>query len=125
MKLIIATIPTENWEDVRAVLKSNGAHTMYLSSVGDLQDSLLVSYRGANYSEPRKRTRLEIVVMNDLEVRDVVETLNQFACLHKLQRQAAGSIFVVPLDDWTTIPNQRQKQWTNTEDAALAGAKLS
>jgi len=119
MKLIVATLQTEKWTDVYDALKPNDAYVMYVSSVGDLRETVLGSYRGATFSEPRQRTRLEIVVMNDLVVEDIVEIIKEAAHTNDNQKISNGSIFVLPLEEWMTIPASRPRPEENTDNAPL------
>ena len=107
MKLIVATIHTDKWRAVQDALRGPDAHILYISAVGDLRETLVGNYRGASFSEPRPRTRLEIVVANDLAVPDVLDALKFAACDPNLQKITSGSIFVLPLEEWITIPEER------------------
>src|SRR5262245_33650067 len=97
MKLIVATVPTDKWQAVQEAVQGTEAYILYVSAVGDLRDTLVGSYRGSTYTEPRPRTRLEIVVANDLAVADVVETLKEAASAPNSHKPTNGSIFILPL----------------------------
>src|SRR5215475_3158233 len=107
MKLIVAMIRPDKLEAVQQALTEPDAYVLYVSRVGDLRESLVGHYRGADYLEPRPRLRLEIVVVNDLIVQDVIDTLVDIACVPNRERVSNGGIFVIPLDQWIRIPSER------------------
>src|SRR5262245_6178768 len=103
MKLIVATVPTDRLRQIQEELRGPDATVLYVSGVGDLRETLVGAYRGATYIEPRPRTRLEIVVMNDLAVPDVMDCLKNAACGPAPTTPTQGSIFVLPLEDYVVI----------------------
>jgi nitrogen regulatory protein PII len=125
MKLIVATIQTENWKVVQEALNGSDGCLIYASAVGDLRETLLGSYRGASFTEPRPRTRLEIIVMNDLVVQDVVDTIMGAAATPNMQGISNGSIFVLPLDEWIRIPANRPRPVRTSENPALTRREAS
>jgi len=122
MKLIVATVKTENWKAVYEALKPLDVYLMYVSTVGDLRDTVLGSYRGAAYREPRQRARLEIIVMNDLVVEDVVEAIKEAVVTDEIQNISNGSIFVLPLEDWMTLSATRPRPLQDVQDPDQAPA---
>jgi len=125
MKLIVATIQPENWKAVQEALNGSDGCLIYASAVGDLRETLLGSYRGASFTEPRPRTRLEVIVMNDLLVQDVVDTIMEAAATPNMQGISNGSIFVLPLDEWISIPANRPRPVRTNENLALSRREAS
>ena len=107
MKLIVATIQPDKLEAIEHALQAPGTYVLYVTKVGDLRESLLGHYRGAEYRNPRPALRLEIVVVNDLVVQDVIDTINEIACTPNGEHVSTGSIFVIPLNQWVRIPAEQ------------------
>jgi nitrogen regulatory protein PII len=103
VKLIIATVQPDKLQDIQEGLAGPDACIMYVSQVGDLRASLRGIYRGTEYTEPRPRVRLEIVVLNDLVVPDIIQTITRIAYVPNAERLSYGSILVMPLEAWVQI----------------------
>jgi nitrogen regulatory protein PII len=104
MKLLIAMVQSDKVSAIQDALKGSDAYVMYVSTAGDVHESILGTYRGADYREPRPRMRVEIVVMIDLAVQETLDLLIGVGCAAGTNSGSNGSIFVVPLDDWIRIP---------------------
>ena len=104
MKLIIAMIQPDALQVVQDSLKEPDVYTLYVSQVADVRQLLPAKYRGCGYRQPQLLLRLEMVVVNDLMVHDVIDTIVRMASERKRERGNNGSIFVAPLDDWIRIP---------------------
>ena len=118
MKLIVAVIPVDKLREIQEALKEPDVYLMYVSTVGDVRESILGRYRGSEYREPRPRLRLEVVVVNDLRVQDTVADIGRIACAPSSAGVGSGSIFVMPLDEWLYIPAVRPRTASSASESA-------
>jgi nitrogen regulatory protein PII len=102
MKLVIAVISPDKLDAVREALPEPDAYVFYVNLVGDVRDPIHNSYRGGNYTEPRPRLRVEIIVVNEMLLDEVVGSV-----LGATAPDCGGNIFVLPLEDWIRIPADR------------------
>jgi nitrogen regulatory protein PII len=107
VKLIIAVVQTDKLSAIQEALHEPDAYVMYANPVGDVRESVLSTYRGLEYRQPRPRIRLEVVVVNDLLVQETIDVIAQAAYEPTLDHISNGSIFVMPLDEWIRIPANR------------------
>ena len=98
---------------------------MYANQVGDVRESLLNTYRGVEYRQPRPRIRLEVVVVNDLLVQETVDVIARAAYEPKMDYISNGSIFVMPLDEWIRIPANRPMPMEKANEAAYSTREAS
>lgn len=125
VKLIIAMIQADKLQAIQEALNEPDAYIMYVSSVGDIREPVLGSYRGTAYEEPRPRLRLEIVVVNDLMVQDAIEVITRVACTPNLERISNGGIFVMPLDEWIRMPADRPRSVPNAQETPHSAREAS
>ena len=97
MKLIVAMIRPEQLEAVQESLSETEACVISVNEVCDLRNQRSSVYRGAEYVSGRA-LRLEIVVVNEMLVREVVEAITRVG--------SAGDVFVLNLEAW--VPIQRE-----------------
>ena len=107
MKLIIAMIQPDTLQAVQDSLKEPDVYTLYVSQVADVRQLLPAKYRGCEYPQPQLLLRLEMMVVNDLMVHDVIDTIVRIASEPNRERGNKGSIFVTPLDAWVCIPDDQ------------------
>jgi len=103
-------------QEIQDALKEPDTYIMYISTVGDIRESVLAHYRGAQYREPRPRVRLEIVVVNDLAVQETIDMILHVSCSCSPDGVSNGSIFVMPLDQWIRIPADRPISVPNPDE---------
>ena len=110
MKLIIAIIQLEKLEGVQAAINESEARLVSVSQVagGTARKGV---YRGGVIRVPLPRLRLEIVVVNEMLVRQTVDSIARAASTSDLSRLGNGDIFVMQLDEYVRIPNGQCDQW--------------
>jgi nitrogen regulatory protein PII len=118
-------IRSDKLQAIRDALKEPDAHIMYISSVGDIHESVVGTYRGAEYQEPRPRLRLEIVVVNDLMVQETIEVITRVASGLNPEDASNGSIFVMPLDDWIRIPAAKARSVPQAQETIYSAREAS
>jgi nitrogen regulatory protein PII len=105
MKLLVAVIAPEKIDLVRDALPEPDAYIYYINQVGDIREPVQGHYRGSNYAEPRARLRVEIIVVNEMLLQEVIDTVMKAATCGSAERVSSGNIFVMPLDAWFRIPS--------------------
>jgi nitrogen regulatory protein PII len=103
MKLIVAMIRPEELEALQETLSDTDACLMSVGEVCDLRHQRSNVYRRTEYSVSPPRLRLEIVVVDKMLVRDVVEGITFIAFTSGSGRLGRGDVFVMNLDDWISI----------------------
>ena len=125
MKLIVAMIRSDRLQAIQEALTEPEAYIMYISSVGDIRETITGTYRGTEYAEPRPRLRLEIVVVNDLFLQDTIEVVARIACAPNPEGASSGSIFVMPLEDWIQLRANRPTPVSNGQEVQYSGREAS
>jgi len=110
MKLIVAIIQPEKLEAVQAAINESEACLVSVSQVASGM-ARKGSYRGGGIRVPLPRLRLEIVVVNEMLVRQTVEAIACAASAGDLSRLGNGDILVMQLDEYVRIPNGQCDQW--------------
>jgi nitrogen regulatory protein PII len=105
MKLVIAVISPDKLESVREALPEPDAYIYYVNLVGDVHDPIRSSYRGGTFLEPRRRLRVEIIVVNEMLLDEVVRAVMLAASSEGGHGFRSGDIFVLPLENWIRIPD--------------------
>lgn len=106
MKLVIAVISPDKIDLVRKALPEPDAYIYYVNQVGDIREPIQGHYRGQSYLEPRARLRVEIIIVNEMLLDEVVDTVIKAAAANMDGQASSGNIFVLPLDAWHRIPNR-------------------
>jgi nitrogen regulatory protein PII len=106
MKLVVAVISPDKIDLVRQALPEPDAYIYYVNQVGDIHEPIQGHYRGQKYLEPRARLRVEIIVVNEMLLDEVVDTVMKAAAMNMEGHVSNGNIFVLPLDAWHRIPNR-------------------
>jgi nitrogen regulatory protein P-II 1 len=102
MKLITAVVKPHRFDDVVSALHTLGVNGMTLTEVRGhgRQRGHTEHYRGAEYTvEFLPKSRLEVVV-DDADVRSVVDAITAAA---RTERIGDGKIWVVPVEEVTRI----------------------
>jgi nitrogen regulatory protein PII len=107
MKLVVAVIAPDKIDLVRQALPEPDAYIYYVNQVGDIREPIQGHYRGQTYLEPRARLRVEIIVVNEMLLDEVVDTVIKAAATNMEGHVSSGNIFVLPLDAWHRIPNRK------------------
>lgn len=109
MKLIVAMIRPETLLAVQEALADTEARLMSVGEVSDLRRPQANVYRGAQYRTSRVRLRLEIVVTNEAQVDEVVDSIARGAGTSGVGRWGGEDIFVMNLDDHRPAPSRAAK----------------
>ena len=120
MNLIIAMISPDKLEAVQAAVRPLDAAAAYVSTVGDLEQVCVGSYRGSNFSTPLARLRLEVVVVNERLLQETVDAIAMAATID--ERGNRGSLFVVPLQAWIHRPGNDAGVASELEGRSYAAA---
>lgn len=99
MKLIIAIVSPERVEAVQEALSGFEICLMLAYHVGDLRNPVVKSYRGAEYTEPLPRIRMDIALVNELLTNDAVEAIRHAAFTEGVGHFGDCNILIMPLDD--------------------------
>jgi nitrogen regulatory protein PII len=104
MKLVVAIIQPETLEAVQAAVHESEA---CLVSISQAADGVVRtgSYRGGSITVPLPRLRLEVVVVNDMLLRETVEAIRTAGAANDTSRPGNGTIIVMELDNYVRIPN--------------------
>jgi len=116
MKLVVAVISPDKIDLVRDALPEPDACIYYINQVGDIREPVEGTYRCQKYLEPRVRLRVEIIVVNEMLLQEVVDTVMKAAATDSERHVSSGNIFVLPLDAWYRIPS---RQANSAETAEL------
>lgn len=103
MKLIIATIHPDMRDTVQVAIEPNAAPLIFSADVLDLRDTTTQWFRGSPYEEPRMKTRLEILVANDMLVEEIVSAILAVTAKQGETTPGKGNIIVIPIDQWIPI----------------------
>jgi nitrogen regulatory protein PII len=124
MKLIVVVVRPDALEKIEAALEQPGVSMLAVTSVRDGRKKRHGFYRGAPYSIPEERLRLEIVVLNDRLVHFVVAALAEAASAGDTDRLDGGSICVLPLDDDGVWPLARTRNASSYESLTEGDVNL-
>jgi nitrogen regulatory protein PII len=119
MKLIVAMIHPEKLEAIQEALSDSEACLMSVGEVCDLRYQRSNFYRGTEYRVLRPRLRLEIVVVNEMLVRDVVEAITLVAFTSGSERLGGAGVFVMNLEDWISIRREDHPTSSRESECAL------
>jgi nitrogen regulatory protein PII len=119
MKLIVAMIHHEKLEAIQEALSDTEACLMSVGEVCDLRHQRSNVYRGTEYRVSRPRLRLEIVVVNEMLVRDVVDAITRVAFTSGSRRLGGADVFVMNLDDWISIRGEDHPTPSRETECAL------
>lgn len=107
MKLVIAVISPDKFETLKEALREPDAYVLHANLIGDLQEPILIFYRGGSHCEPRIRLRIEIVIVNELLLDEVLDVIFAAASSENAAQVSNGNVFVLPLEQWVRIPAHR------------------
>ena len=111
MKLIVAIIPPGKLESVQAAINESEACLVSVSHVADGAPCKGI-YRGGEINIPLPRLRLEIVVVNEMLVRQSVEAIARDGSSSDSSPLGNGNILLTQLDERIRIPNGRCEKWS-------------
>jgi nitrogen regulatory protein PII len=100
MKLIVAMIHPEMRDAVRAALRTTETPLICVTDVLDLRKQTTEMFRGAPYQIPQLKTRLEVLVINDLLVDEILETLSSVTNTGTGDGRQKIDIVVMPVEGW-------------------------
>jgi nitrogen regulatory protein P-II 2 len=103
MTLIVAIIRPEKLEAVQAALEEPDACLVSISEVGDGL-GMRSFYRGAEIRVSQPRLRLEVIVVNEMLVRDAVQAIVRAGAATGEERLGHGNVFAIPLNEYVRIP---------------------
>jgi nitrogen regulatory protein PII len=107
MKLIVAIIRSDDLEAVLAAVEEAEGSPISASEIQYLRGRTTEFYRGAEYRPTRLRLRLEIVVLNDLLLQDVIESIGRAASRTDPGTYDGGDILVMDLVETVQLRTRR------------------
>jgi nitrogen regulatory protein PII len=103
MKLIIAVIQPDRRDAVQAALEGMDVPVIYTGEVLDVRDRGAEMFRGLEYRAARMKSRLEVLVANEMLVEETVAAILGAACAGDSRLCARGNILVTPVTEWIPI----------------------
>jgi nitrogen regulatory protein P-II 1 len=108
VKVIVATIRPEKLKDVQQALDGRDVRLMYTGQVADVWHERTCTYRGVKYRMPQPRLRLEILVVNEMEVTEIVEAINTAAFARASGLYDSGDLFIAHVEEWVSIRSRTE-----------------